>query len=62
MKAGDVVTLGAREVVIVGVSFGALVTNWRGAVAVRNLATNRLSYIPKWKLEKATARAAEDGQ
>lgn len=58
IRGGEVIRLGDRFVVVAGV---APIRNWRGAIAVRNTATGRLSYLPEWKLRRAKQRASEAG-
>jgi hypothetical protein len=53
LAGGDVIDLGDRRVRVLGEG-AHIPTNQRGAIAVRNCVTGRLSYIPKWRLLKAT--------
>lgn len=53
LSAGEVLALGARSVRISSMSDGAICRDHRGRIAVRNVSTNRLSYIPEWALLKA---------
>jgi len=41
-----------------GPASNAIRKDWRGRVAVRNVATNRLSYIPEARLVRCKARAS----
>lgn len=51
---GKVIDLGGRHVRVCGMPDGVTVCrDYRGRVAVRNFASNRLSYIPEWRLLKA---------
>jgi hypothetical protein len=52
LAGGDVIDLGDRRVRVLGEG-AHIPANHRGALAVRNCATGRLSYIPKWRLLKA---------
>lgn len=54
LSAGDVIALGQRSVRVCGMPDGeTLCLDHRGRVAVRNLETNRLSYVPKYRLLRA---------
>ena len=55
IKGGDVIALGTRHVRVLHGSFGPL-KDWRGRVAVRNVETDRLSYIHELRLLKAKSR------
>jgi hypothetical protein len=52
--SGDVIALGTRTVRVSGMPDGTLCRDGRKRVAVRNVATNRLSYIPERRLIAAT--------
>ncbi len=46
LSAGDVITLGKRQVRVCAKADGkTLAQNWRGSIAVRSVGTNRLTYI-----------------
>ena len=51
--AGEVIALDGRHVRVSALPDGTICRDYRGRVAVRNFATNRLSYIPEWRLLKA---------
>lgn len=54
ITAGEVIELGERQVRVVAYrDDGVVVRDYRKRVAVRNVATNRLSYVPEWRLLKA---------
>ena len=54
LVVGEVIALGARFVRISGMPDNVTVCrDYRGRIAVRNFATNRLSYIPEWRLLRA---------
>lgn len=55
----EVIQLGNRKVRLLG---AVLLRDHRGRVAVRNVETNRLSYIPEWRLRKAVEKAVKLGQ
>lgn len=51
IRVGDVFDLGIRRVKVSGMPGGATVCrDHRGRVAVRNVETDRLSYLPEWRL------------
>lgn len=52
IQTGDLFTLGSRTVIVAG-GRNYVMRDHRGRVAVRNTQTNRLSYIPEWRLLKA---------
>lgn len=54
LRVGDVIALSGRSVRVSGMPDGTTVCrDYRKRIAVRNTATNRLSYIPEWRLLKA---------
>ena len=57
LVAGEVIKLGARHVRVCCTPDGTICRDYRKRVAVRNFATNRLSYIPEWRLLKAKGAA-----
>jgi hypothetical protein len=51
---GEVIALAGRHLRVSGMPDGVTICrDHRKRVAVRNFATNRLSYIPEWRLLKA---------
>jgi len=51
---GEVIALGSRYLRVCGSAEAEFIyRDYRKRVAVRNFATNRLSYIPEWRLLKA---------
>ncbi len=54
LSCGEVLALGSRKVRISSMPDSmTLCRDHRGRIAVRNVATNRLSYIPEWTLLRA---------
>lgn len=53
LEVGEVIALDFRRVRVVGNQDGTICRDVRGRIAVRNEATNRLSYIPEWRLINA---------
>lgn len=45
-----------------GIASTAIKRDWRGRIAVRNVVTNRLSYIPEWRLLRCKRREGEGGR
>ena len=54
---GEVIKMGTRHVRVSQMPDGTVCRDYRERVAVRNFATNRLSYIPEWRLLKAKREA-----
>lgn len=61
IEINDVITVapGRRVKVRIGPARSSIVTDWRGRIAVRNIATNRLSYIRESHLRWCKARYTE---
>ena len=58
---GSLYTIGPRTVRVVANRHGMVARNWRGAIAVRNVATNRLTYVRESRLtELAPTREPVD--
>lgn len=53
-RGGDVVVLGERRLCVMAADDGGPLTDGRGRIAVRNVSTDRLSYIPKWSLRRGS--------
>lgn len=51
--AGEVIALGTRHVRVSAMPDGTICRDHRRRIAVRNVATNRLSYVPEWRLLRA---------
>ncbi len=63
LRVDDVFVLDGRRLCVQGTlrDCDAVCRDDRRRVAVRNVATNRLSYIPEWRLLKAHREAPQDG-
>jgi hypothetical protein len=57
LVAGEVIKLGERFVRVSALPGGTICRDYRKRIAVRNFATNRLSYIQEWQLLKAKREA-----
>ena len=55
LELGDVIEVapGRRVRLRLGPDTGSIRRDWRGRIAVRNVTTNRLSYIPEARLLRA---------
>ncbi len=61
LKVDDIVVIGGRKLRLMSRlhDSAALCRDDRNRIAVRNTATNRLSYIPEWKLWQAKNRTID---
>ena len=63
LAVGDVIDLGGRKVRVIGKPDGvSMFMDHRGRIAVRNVETHRLSYIPKLRLLAARRRPARQAR
>lgn len=60
IRAGDIIKLGKRMVRVACMPGGSLCQDARGRVAVRNILTHRLSYIPATRLLKGQKTDASE--
>lgn len=59
LAAGEVIDLDGRMIRISGMPDGSLCRDVHRRIAVRNVETDRLSYIPEWRLLRCPAKDAE---
>ena len=60
--AGEIIVFGTRLVRISHMSDGTICRDCRKRIAIRNVSTNRLSYVSEWQLLKAKRAQAPVGK